>query len=137
MQNCCAYCKRLVSKSALKYCSNKCQCDHQYVQYIVRWKLNEVDGSRGLRAKGISRHLRRYLFEKYNAECSQCGWKEVNDKTGEVPLEIDHLNGDADDNREQNLRLLCPNCHSLTPNFRNLNKGLGRPWRRQKYVKNQ
>jgi hypothetical protein len=32
-----------------------------------------------------------------------------------IPLELDHVNGDNRDNRLTNLRLLCPNCHSLTP----------------------
>jgi hypothetical protein len=64
-----------------------------------------------------------------------CGWNQKHTITGVVPLEIDHLNGDAEDNREENLRLICPNCHSLSSNFRNLNKGKGRAWRNLKYIK--
>jgi 5-methylcytosine-specific restriction endonuclease McrA len=41
--------------------------------------------------------------------------------------------GNSENNLEENLRLLCPNCHSLSPNFRNLNKGYGRKWRVNKY----
>ncbi|TSC75376.1 MAG: HNH endonuclease [Parcubacteria group bacterium Gr01-1014_30] len=49
--------------------------------------------------------------------CEQCGWAQrtVN---GYLPLELDHINGDRHDNRLENLRILCPNCHSLTPNHR-------------------
>ncbi len=57
-----------------------------------------------------------------------------NPVTGKVPLEIDHIDGDSENNKEENLRLICPNCHSLTPSFRNLNKGKGRAWR-IKYLK--
>lgn len=39
----------------------------------------------------------------------------------EVPLELHHINGDHYDNRIENLQILCPNCHSKTPNFRNRN----------------
>jgi HNH endonuclease len=35
-----------------------------------------------------------------------------------IPLELDHINGDNQDNRLENLRLLCPNCHALTPTYR-------------------
>jgi 5-methylcytosine-specific restriction endonuclease McrA len=76
------------------------------------------------------------LTELYGEKCFLCGWKQKNLITGKVPLEIDHVNGNADDNVEWNLRLICPNCHSLSPNFRNLNKGRGRSWR-IKYLKSK
>ncbi|MEW5805400.1 MAG: HNH endonuclease signature motif containing protein [Patescibacteria group bacterium] len=49
--------------------------------------------------------------------CEECGWAE---KTldGYLPLELDHINGDRTDNRIKNLRILCPNCHSLKPTYR-------------------
>jgi|SRR3989338_3089224 len=49
--------------------------------------------------------------------CEQCGWAKYTDD-GYLPLELDHINGDRHDNRLQNLRVLCPNCHSLTSNHR-------------------
>ena len=49
--------------------------------------------------------------------CEKCGWAQRT-KDGYLPLELDHINGDRHDNRLGNLRILCPNCHSLTKNHR-------------------
>ena len=65
--------------------------------------------------------------------CARCGWSEVNPVIGRSPLEIDHIDGNAYNNVENNLILLCPNCHALTPTYKNLNKGRGRLGRQQKY----
>jgi hypothetical protein len=90
----------------------------------------------GISARGVSSHVVRYLRELFGKECVLCGWNRINPVTCRVPLEIDHIDGDSENNTESNLRLICPNCHSLTPNFRNLNRGKGRKWRMDKYVKN-
>jgi hypothetical protein len=102
---------------------------YQYKEYLKKWKQGLVSGNRGIVAKNISGHIKRYLTELYSEKCSLCGWSKKNLRTGKVPLEIDHIDGNADNNIEENLRLICPNCHALSSNFRNLNKGKGRSWR--------
>lgn len=131
--NVCLVCKTHLKRKSNKYCSNKCQRTYQYYKYIENWKSGIVTGSRGIIAKNISQHLKRYLAEKYGEKCSLCDWNKRNEALNKVPLEIDHINGNSDDNTEENLRLICPNCHALSKTFRNLNKGRGRLWRRNKY----
>ncbi|MDP2934120.1 MAG: HNH endonuclease signature motif containing protein [bacterium] len=53
--------------------------------------------------------------------CEECGWCQIR-HDGSLPLELDHINGDRHDNRLENLRILCPNCHSLKPTHRGKNR---------------
>lgn len=131
----CLFCDSQLTWYERKFCSNRCQAEYRYQLYIKDWKLGLKSGSRGVITKNISGHLRRYLTEKFGEKCVLCGWNKRNLATNNVPLEIDHIDGNADNNVEENLRLICPNCHSLSTNFRNLNKGHGRKWRGRKQLK--
>lgn len=61
----------------------------------------------------------------------ECGWRERNKITGNVPIQLEHVDGNSNNHSLNNLKLLCPNCHSLTPTFGNLNNGNGRMKRKE------
>lgn len=121
----CLECGKTPKRNSYKYCSNICQRSFEYHTYISEWK----EGKRIFNTKNVSRFIKRYLKETFGEKCSICGWQQKHPVTGNVPLEVDHKDSNPSNNSIDNMRLLCPNCHSLTPNFRNLNKGKGRSWR--------
>ncbi len=116
----CYYCGNKLNSNQEKFCTRKCKTDFEYDEYINEWKLGNISGQKG--KDGISRYIVRYLKEKNNNQCQKCGWHEINPYSENVPVQIHHINGDALDNSEENLELLCPNCHSLTDNYGNLNE---------------
>lgn len=124
----CLQCVREPAYAGYKYCSNLCQMEFQHQLYIQRWKAGEISGLQRLGT--VSGHIKRYLREKYGNKCCLCGWNEINPKTGIVPVVADHIDGNWQNNTEENLRLICPNCDSLSPTYAALNKGNGRKGRR-------
>ena len=69
-------------------------------------------------------NLRRYIIKNNTLpyKCATCGITEWNGKT--LSLELDHINGINNDNRLENLRFLCPNCHSQTTTYGSRNQRL-------------
>jgi hypothetical protein len=97
-------------------------------EWIARWLSCEIPS-----AEFTEQRVKRALIYLYGEKCqgtkedgSPCEWARTNRATGKIPLEVDHVDGNSADSRPQNVRLLCPSCHSLTPTFRALNKGQGR-----------
>lgn len=126
----CKNCGKELNERHKTYCNNNCQLEFQYKDYIRRWKNGEESGIIG--QYQLSNHIKHYLYDKYNGQCARCGWHEINPTTGKSPLEVEHIDGNYRNNTEDNLILLCPNCHSLTPTYKALNKGNGRK-DREKY----
>ncbi len=122
--NSCLFCKKKPKRSQYKYCSNACQINFQYNAYIEGWKNGCESGLQGLGI--VSQYVKRYLRIKFQNKCCLCNWARINSKTGQVPLVADHIDGNWRNNVEDNLRLVCPNCDSLSPTYAGLNRGNGR-----------
>jgi len=110
----------------IKFCSYSCSGQHKKNEIFK--KIENGDTTLSIK------NYRNYLIEKYGAKCMDCGWDKVNTKTGLVPIQLEHIDGDSDNNDLKNLKILCPNCHSLTSTFGALNKN-GRDSKRKKYRK--
>ena len=103
------------------YCSYKCHREYEKKETLEKWKSGLHKGFKG-KTRAICNWLREYLLEKYNNSCIKCGWNELHPVDHKPLVEINHIDGNAENNKEENLEVLCPNCHSMTYNFRARNK---------------
>lgn len=114
----CRRCGAQVPDSRRYWCSPRCG----RAGYVDRWLAGEETG---LRPDG---HLTKQVVDyvrgaRGTAACWTCGWAALHPVTGKIPTQVDHIDGNWENARPSNLRLLCPNCHSLTETWGALNKG--------------
>lgn len=118
----CRVCGSALKKNASKFCSNQCLGREKHAETKRRFYAGETTHSDT---------ARKILIEDYGHQCSRCGLSQWEGE--KIPLEIDHIDGNASNNTINNFRLLCCNCHALTPTHRGFNRGNGRPERRARY----
>jgi hypothetical protein len=111
----CINCNKQLKKGRTKYCSRGCHKENVRRIYIKNWKNGKVAGydKYGM----VSNHIRNYLLKKRGKRCEKCGWNELNPFTKKIPLQLHHIDGNYKNTTEENLQIVCPNCHSLTKNY--------------------
>lgn len=123
--NHCLNCGNLVYN---KFCNNICY--NEYNKKTLFKKIEKNEKIKFNSEETARRWYKKFLVEKHGEKCMKCGWNEINPKSNYIPIQIEHKDGNSENNLLNNLELLCPNCHSLTPTFGILNKGNGREIRR-------
>lgn len=106
MKSICKQCdkefKFLKSQKRGLFCSRNCSFDYKSIEVMTTTKAGKTAAL-------------TYLKRFHTYECSECGISDWNHKP--LSLQIDHINGDRNDNSISNLRWLCPNCHTQTPTW--------------------
>ncbi len=96
---------------------------------IARWLATGI----GTPASGVGHYIRSYISADQGERCALCAGSTTWNGS-ELRFVLDHIDGDSENNRRENLRLICPNCDSQLPTFKARNRGKGRAWRRQRYA---
>ena len=117
----CSVCGNL-GKSAT-FCSNKCSLVFKEQARFAQFQTGSVSAT----------VAKKILIKLHGFKCMECGWDKINPVSKKCPVELEHMDGNSQNNLPENLKLLCPNCHSLTPTYKALNVGKGRFSRMQRY----
>ena len=121
-RNSCTYCGQDTKNKV--YCSNGCQAKHTQQKIYEQIEAGEYKVITGTNT------LRKYLLESRGEVCECCGNSEwLGEK---IPLNVHHIDGDAANNKLENLEVLCLNCHGLTDNYGSKNKNSARVYRYNK-----
>lgn len=123
---CCTVCGGDISRGTI---NNKCRrCYYEDLAY-TKFETWLETGDLGISVGTTVRYrMREMMLEYYGDTCSLCGIKYWKGK--ELVLILDHIDGDASNNKKDNLRFVCPNCDSQLPTFKSKNKNSARKSRR-------
>ena len=120
------FCKRCNDPipSNYLYCKEcgKTRSTWELAEKIERWVAGDAEVA-SRQGGGLKAWARDHLIILADNKCTECGWCTPNPILGRPILSVDHEDGNWRNNKFDNLKVLCYNCHTLTPTFGNLNRG--------------
>lgn len=128
--------KRAATRYLCRNCGNPVKHGRSYCNSQCRIEYNKIERIQKIESAGKcsnSTMARRYLIEKYGNLCFTC--KNTTWNGEQIPVTVDHIDGNYRNNNLSNLRLLCWNCHAQTETFGIKNRGNGRDYRREARAK--
>lgn len=121
----CLNCGKIINKYANSFCNIHCYNEYGFKEKTLKkYYRGEINSNNT---------LRKILIYLFGEKCSICPctniWMEK-----PLTLQVDHIDGNSDNNLPNNLRLLCPNCHTQTSTY--CGGGLSKETKRNKYLRN-
>jgi hypothetical protein len=121
----CLWCNNKLKGHQIKYCCHECHRNY-------KWEKKKQEIEAGECTDNNRSTVKKYILELHGRKCSICHLTTWQGQP--IPLVLDHIDGNSDNGKINNLRLVCGNCDMLLPTYKSKNRGNGRAWRRQKYA---
>lgn len=110
-----------------QFCNKKCEGEYKSKQKYLDYLENN---EKYCKASYALRAIKPHILKEQNNRCAICGNENIwNNKI--IIFILDHIDGDASNNKRKNIRLICPNCDSQLETYKSKNKNSAR---KERYI---